>query len=333
MLINNSLIVQNNQFLGKKSQKKEQETKTEKFKKLAPKALLGAGFLVVNNKTDFLNKFAQIATGTCLSSKINEYNQLFNNTERQKFSQLGNEMFAKNKLENIVDVLEIGQKDNISNISSQLLKKYEQSTGAQIPKIIFDKNKTLLNTVFKSVQEGSNACYINQFNLICKPKDNNFLAFSEIHEIGHSINANSSKFWNAMQYTGNILPMTIPLIAATALVKDKKEKNEKPKGFFDKATTFIKNHVGALTFAMFIPKLAEEAKASLRACEFAKPRLESKTYNNLVKNYRAAWGTYLCSAVATSVAVWGINKLRDLAVNLISKKKTTKSNNKTDNLA
>ena len=72
-------------------------------------------------------------------------------------------------------------------------------------------------------------------------------------------------------------------IALIALLKTKKAEGEQPTGVVDKATDFIKNNAGKLTFATFIPTLIEEAMASIKGNKMAKellnPQMAKKIAN------------------------------------------------------
>lgn len=137
------------------------------------------------------------------------------------------------------------------------------------------------------------------------------LGLSGFHEIGHSINANSSKFWGRMQKLRKFSMFAPLAIGAIAIFKRKKAEGEETNGVFDKVTTFIKNNAGKLTLASMLPMVAEELKASARGNALAKKILSPELAKKVVKANR--WGalSYIATAGVTALAVCLGSKIRD----------------------
>lgn len=114
----------------------------------------------------------------------------------------------------------------------------------------------------EAVKSGKNAFYntVDKGIYINTEK----IGLAGFHEIGHSINANSSKFWGKMQKMRKFSLFAPLVIGAIAISKRKKAEGEEPNGVLDKVTTFIKNNAGKLTIASMLPMLAEELKATAR---------------------------------------------------------------------
>ena len=96
-----------------------------------------------------------------------------------------------------------------------------------------------------------------------------------------------------------------------AICKRPKAEGEHPKGFFDKATTFIKNNVGKLSFAAMLPIVAEEAIATMRGNKLAKQLLSPENFKKVAKCNMYGAATYVLSAVAMGVGAWAANKVAD----------------------
>ena len=166
----------------------------------------------------------------------------------------------------------------------------------------------------EAAENGKNAFFIVENKLIGHNQihiNTKKLGTAGFHEIGHSINYNTSKFWKLMQKARSPL-MSIPvLLTGIALCKRKKVDGENPKGFFDRVMTFIKNNVGVLSAGAMLPVLAEELKATSRGNKLAKQLLSPESYKKVVKTNR--WGaiTYALAVVAAGLAAHFANKVRD----------------------
>ena len=163
---------------------------------------------------------------------------------------------------------------------------------------------------FVQIDKGCNACFIPpQFNMpaeiankiiIPEGKD---LVLSQFHEIGHALNHNFGRASKLLQKMRMPVLAALPVIALVALFKHKKAEGEKPQGFFDKVTTFIKNHAGKLTFTAMIPIVAEEALASFRGEKLAKELLSPELLKKVKLNNRLALLTYAGFAVASAIGI------------------------------
>ena len=101
------------------------------------------------------------------------------------------------------------------------------------------------------------------------------------------------------------------LLVTVALFKRKKVEGEEPNGFFDKTTTFIKNNIGKLTLATFVPIVAEELMATYRGNKMAKKVLSPELFQKVQKTNRFGAATYITSAIAVSLAAVIGSKVRD----------------------
>ena len=168
--------------------------------------------------------------------------------------------------------------------------------------------------------EGKNACYIPKANTIAVNKEK--IGIAAMHEIGHAINKNISKFGNALQKMRNPFIMLGSLVTIIAFTKRPKADGEKPKGFIDKATTFIKNNAGKLTFLSLVPLLMEEGLASLNAAKLEKSLLDAKSLKRMNKFNVIAWMTYFGLALGVGIGTKLGVKLKDK----IAKPKEIKQN-------
>ena len=147
----------------------------------------------------------------------------------------------------------------------------------------------------------SNAVYINMKKM----------GLSVFHEIGHSINFNSSKFWRGMQKMRMPLMILASALPLVAMFKRKKAEGEESKGFVDKTTTFIKNNVGKLTTLAFVPVVAEEIMASVRGNAMAKKLLSAELAKKVAKSNMYGAFTYIALGIFSGVGAYLANKVRD----------------------
>ena len=164
-----------------------------------------------------------------------------------------------------------------------------------------------------ATSKGKNAFFVaenplmhNQIHINTKK-----LGVAGFHEIGHAINYNTSKFLRGIQKARMPLMAAAALLPLIAICKRPKAEGEQPKGFFDKATTFIKNNVGKLSFAAMLPIVAEEAIATMRGNKLAKQLLSPENFKKVAKCNMYGGATYVLSAVAMGVGAWAANKVAD----------------------
>jgi len=179
------------------------------------------------------------------------------------------------------------------------IKKYWET-------VLCREYKTAYNTAIK----GLNAFFSPFNNTIVYNKKSPML-ISLPHEMGHAINFNNNGIMRKLHFLkmgGLFVPL---LMLPTVLLKNKKQEGEQTTGIFDKITTFIKDNCGKLTFLTFLPKLIEEASASIRGTNLSKEFLSKENIKTLKKFYSWAWLTYLGSAVIASLGVTLASKVTD----------------------
>ena len=172
-----------------------------------------------------------------------------------------------------------------------------------------EKLSILDQNIGAAISEGRNAGYSRISNKVMINTEK--IGPAGFHEIGHSINFNNSKFWRALQKYKLCAPLVALSIAGVAILKRKKADGEKPTGFFDRTTTFIKNNAGKLAFGAMVPMIAEEVMASVRGNKLAKSLLSPELAKKVIKSNR--WGalSYVGAAAAMGLAATLGSKVRD----------------------
>lgn len=156
---------------------------------------------------------------------------------------------------------------------------------------------------------GKNAFFLFKANVIAVNKDKfSMVAF---HEMGHAMNRHIGVLGKIMQKSRQPFMILTSLALMTALFKRKKAEGEKPKGWFDKTTTFIKNNCGKLAFLGFAPTLIEEGMASFKAAKLAKDLLRPDKLKLMNKVNGKAWLTYAFNAVGVGLGAMVVAKVRD----------------------
>lgn len=200
------------------------------------------------------------------------------------------------------------------NMRLKLKTELKGKNLSQKLKIYKKHSKELSAGIFmRNIVNGEQACFAHKKNLVhLNIKKRGLAGF---HELGHAINYNKSTIWNKIQKNRKIKKFVIPALALTAIFKRGKTDTEMPKNFADSTTTFIKNNVGKLAFLFMLPTLCEEIKASINGNKLAKLTCSPELYKKVVKSNLCAASTYLQQALAISIGLWSIVKVKDAIAN------------------
>ena len=155
-----------------------------------------------------------------------------------------------------------------------------------------------LKGTLKGIAKGDNACYVPFIKNVYVNKDK--MGFSTCHEVGHAINANSTKWLKALSLGRHVTTKLAPVLLAVALIK--KRKPESPDGPEAEQTkkNFLKDNIGLLTFGCLLPTVAEEGLASINGAKLVKKYLTPQELKKLNVTNAKAWSTYLIGAALLS---------------------------------
>lgn len=215
-----------------------------------------------------------------------------------------NDAFTNSKLsKNGVELLDVNEKAVNKELREALLNS--------LPKFLRENRhaKFIVNILENIFKKGNNAAYIPKTKKIAVNIDK--LGASAFHEMGHAINHNQSKIWKVIQ--GMRAPSMIAggIFGLTALLKRKKIEGEQPVNTFDKVTTFVKDNVGKLVLASFVPIVSEELMATYRGNKMAKKLLPSELFAKVKKLNKLGAVTYISTALLTAFAAFSASKIRD----------------------
>ena len=215
-----------------------------------------------------------------------------------------NDAFINSNLfKNGVELLDVNEKAANKELREALLNS--------LPKFLREKGPAeyIINILENIFKNGNNAAYLPKAKKIVVNIDK--LGASAFHEMGHAINHNQSKIWKVIQ--GMRAPSMIAggVFALTALFKRKKIEGEQPVNTFDKVTTFVKDNVGKLVLASFVPIVSEELMATYRGNKMAKKLLPSELFAKVKKTNRLGAVTYISTALLTAFAAFSASKIRD----------------------
>lgn len=185
--------------------------------------------------------------------------------------------------------------------------------NAQSKKIIFKLSpkkaqEEAIRLITNTLSNGKNACYIPESNKIIVSKK---LALSAFHELGHAANKNLSKIGKALQKSRSVFAIIPFAIGAIALFKTKKAPEEEPKNGADKATTFVKNNAGKLTFLAFLPTIIEEGMATFKGNGFAKKLLDPSLAKKVAKTNAFGFISYIGLAALSGIGIYLGVKIKD----------------------
>ena len=198
-------------------------------------------------------------------------------------------------------------RNHLENKFQKVSKVFGEKVGSFFVNKYTKKINPSITASYKETLHGKNA-FLNPLTKcinINAEKSPQFI----FHEMGHAINRSNS----ITRYIANSKKTVrlIPFILAVALLKNKKQENEKPQGIIDKTTTFIKDNCGKLATLTFVPLLLDEANASINAAKMAKPLLEPKLYKNLNKINAYAYGTHFTAAMGICLGIYCASKVKD----------------------
>lgn len=172
--------------------------------------------------------------------------------------------------------------------------------------------KELLLDFFKNKN-----CYIDDFKTIILSGDKK--AVSAFHEIGHAINANSSKSLKYLQKMRGI-QFLAPVIGLFSIFTSAKNDTDEHKlSFSEKTVNFIRNNAGKLSFICMLPMFIEEGIASVKGIKIAKNYVTAKTLESLKDCYKANQTAYGAKVFAIPLAIYAGVKIKDNFSEMIKK--------------
>ncbi len=250
----------------------------------------------------------QPATKIISPNAMTKMAEISDNLSMDEFVQVENAIKDNLKKTGLADKgIEIvrASSENVQEIKDIMAKEFSKGIAKLYPKMI---KTPLTDSSAIQATQGKNAFYAMQSKKLVLPAKG--LSLAGFHEMGHALNANSSKIGKILQKSRAISALGLPIMLI-ALLKTKKAPDEEPKGALDKTTTFIKNNAGKLTFATFLPVLLEEGLASMKGNKIAKSALSPELAKKVAKSNALGFSTYLALATLSGLGVWLANKVKD----------------------
>ena len=225
---------------------------------------------------------------------------MLNNTVLQK-SKFNAKYVVKENIKDLSNSVATNITNSIDNLFKLFKLPSDKKQLSKLREIYAVKFSEMLNLV----KDGQNAFYHPIVNTAYYPKNKPFFL---AHEIGHAINANLNIFSKGFISAARIFPVvTTMIIPAVAIWKSFGNKDSNDK-------SFVQKHAGKIVASSFIPMVAEEGLASLRAINAAKvANLSRETIKGMKKGYGLAFSTYLAWAGVAALST-------TLATKLFSKK-------------
>lgn len=250
------------------------------------------------------------------ADKIEILNNAFDSTfERTGMAKKGVTVLRADNTKGCTDLLnKIGEHAKNNKIVA-FIRKFVPDKNA-FDEAISSRARNKIGAAINSVKDGRNAFYTPDAKIIMLPQKGKGPQLSCFHELGHSLNHLSSKFSNILRKTRqpSVLLGIALTISALSLKSEKNavdENGEKKKG----VRQFIKNNVGIIAAASYLPTVIEEGLASLKGQKLAKDALKSAP--DLLKKVRlsnlAGFGSYVAMAVATGLVAELAVKVKDKA--------------------
>ncbi len=203
-------------------------------------------------------------------------------------------------------------KDITEDMVQTTMKRFQGKIKPIYEQKLTDALRINLSGKTNEVSKGLNAYCHSTLKKILLPDGK--LTTAGFHEIGHAMNSASKlgKFTQGpLRIIGMLAPLGIALFGAFSKKQKAKEGEELTTG--QKASNFVRNNAGKLSFLAMTPILIEEGVASIRGNKLAKEVL-SKTpelAKKVSKSNRYAWCTYLCAAAAAGITSFLAVKIKD----------------------
>ncbi len=239
-----------------------------------------------------------------LKNIINKFSQ---NIDTDTFKQAADKAFANSGLaEKGVKFIDAtsNNKEVVREAFQKVLPNWIKKNPA-LKKFYDNRLSKLANTVLK----GRNACYLPKANAIVVNKDK--MSYAAFHEMGHAMNKHMGGIGKVLHKLRGPMTLLTSVALFTALFKRKKAEGEKPQGFFDKTTTFVKENAGKLAFTGMVPTILEEGLASIKGAKLAKNLLSPENLKKLNNLNARALLTYIGGATAAGLSAFIISKVRD----------------------
>ena len=201
----------------------------------------------------------------------------------------------KNKVSDVNNAINtvVSESTNLekNGLKIKNMTSFSDSDFAKLPKFLNpDKN----------IIRGKNASFSQFDNVIAINREK--IPLAAFHEIGHAYNKQSSNILRKIQYASPVLG-ALGILAAflPIIITPAPERDNVPMTFGEKLKNKIRSSSPFLAAACYIPIVAEEGIASLRASQLAKPLLQPEIYKKMVRGNICGFLTYFGSMVACAM--------------------------------
>lgn len=264
-----------------------------------------AGLFIGNS----MNIVAKTAAGSIAGPNMIKINSSLSADQFDKVQNAIETAFKNTNLKDKGVEIVKAESKNFDDVVKLLVNEQNGGLRRLIPKKL---KEGLAVSTAEQLTQGHNAFYTVKANKILIPK-NNKMVLANFHEMGHALNANASKFGKLLQKTRGISALALPILLISVF-KNKKKEGEQPKNGLDKATDFVKNNAGKLTFAAMVPMLLEEGLATIKGNGLAKKALNPELFKKVSKTNALGFASYAVAAVGAALSVTLANKIRDKIV-------------------
>lgn len=298
--------------------------------------------LKINYKDEALGIFGGVSSFLALKKIlklpfkkiVEEMMNNFSAVNANEVKQVAN-LMKKDLKDSNVSFVKVNQ-ENQNVILDELLDDIKKSNGykkfekLKLGKLQERLIKPILEKAIQATSEGRNGFYFPLSNKIFTPENESPII---LHEIGHAINANRSKFAKTIINVARVLPiLTLAYLAcypiskistASSKAKLKKKRNEIKKkdvtesektkrmnkllNFEEKSINasekyhdFIKNNIGKLLLITSVPMILEEALASYRGLKATKGIMKPEAIIKTKIGLGLALSTYVIGSVITA---------------------------------
>ena len=216
-----------------------------------------------------------------------------------------------------------------SFLKNKMVDKYFNFIKKVVPDDSFAESaeEMLKDVIAGQFIEGKNAAYAPNVKKVLIPDE---LALSGFHEIGHALNANSSKIGKVLQKCRGMSLLAVPILLISMFTKTKVSDvgKDNDASALEKSAGFVKKNAGKLTFVTFLPTLIEEGMATIKGNKLAKEALKDmpELLKKVKKTNLLGYSTYLAMATLTALGATAAVKVKDSIQEKYEQNKNLKSN-------
>lgn len=252
----------------------------------------------VSTKSLF-NKASKLININILSPKLTQINKTLDNNTISNLNKTADKILLNTKLyDKGVRILRVSDY-SIKTKQDAINTLLNDMRNSKIFNLIIGNDtsleKNILGNEVKNIIDGKNSLYVcNEKKIITSTSK---LSLAQFHELGHAYNNINSLFIKNIKKMSLLESFVNPLFLISTLYK----------GLNDK----IKNKIPIICGACYIPKLIDEAFASIKSYNLTKNIFPKQILKKILQTNLIGFSTYLLKSSSCILGIYTANKIQD----------------------